>query len=98
AFGLDEDDIERGRVTPNWRSFMAFQIDRNRRLYEEAWPGIGLLNSEGRLAIGAASRLYAAILDDMEAHDYDVFTRRAFVSKRKKIGMIPGIWQEVRSL
>ena len=77
---------------------MAFQIDRNRRLYAEAWPGIALLNADGRMAIGAAARLYEAILDDIELHDYDVFSRRAYVGKAKKLSMLPGIWQEVRKV
>src|SRR3972149_3819523 len=32
TFGLTEDDIALGQVDDRWRSFMRFQIDRNRRL------------------------------------------------------------------
>ena len=39
----------------------------------------------GRLAILLAARLYQAILDDIEAADYDVFTRRAATSTRFKV-------------
>ena len=48
---------------------MRFQIARNRRLYAEAMPGIGLLDASGRFAIAAAAELYRGILDDIEAHD-----------------------------
>ncbi|MEO0138259.1 MAG: squalene/phytoene synthase family protein [candidate division WOR-3 bacterium] len=58
---------------------MHFQIARVRRLYEESLPGIAFLHRDGRFAVTAAE-LYRAILDDIEAHDYDVFTRRAHVS------------------
>ncbi|HET7089414.1 MAG TPA: squalene/phytoene synthase family protein [Anaerolineae bacterium] len=78
-FGIAEDQLAEGRVDDRWRAFMQFQIDRNRRLYEDAWPGIAMLNADGRFAIAAAAMLYRAILDDIEAHDYDVFTRRAHV-------------------
>jgi phytoene synthase len=71
---------------------MRFQIARVRRLYEEAWPGIALLNKDGRFAIAAAGELYRAILDDIEAHDYDVFSRRAHLSAWRKLGRLPGIW------
>jgi phytoene synthase len=91
-FGLTEDDLDKGRVDNRWRRFMRFQIERNRQLYEEAWPGIALLNKDGRFAIAAAAELYRAILDDIEAHDYDVFSRRAHVSKWGKLRMLPGIW------
>ncbi|MEO0169106.1 MAG: squalene/phytoene synthase family protein [candidate division WOR-3 bacterium] len=37
------------------------------------------MHRDGRFAVTAAE-LYRAILDDIEAHDYDVFTRRAHVS------------------
>ena len=96
TFGLGEADLARGQVTEAWRAFMRFQIDRNRRLYAEAWPGIGLLSREGRLAVAAAAELYRAILDDIEAHDYDVFDRRAHVSAAGKLGRLPGIWWRSR--
>jgi 15-cis-phytoene synthase len=93
AFGLSEDDLARGQVDNRWRAFMRFQIERNRGLYAEAWPGIQLLNEDGRFAIAAAGDLYRRILDDIEAHDYDVFTRRAHVgTPRKVLGLIHLWW------
>jgi 15-cis-phytoene synthase len=100
AFGLSDGDIASGATSgqydDRWRSFMAFQIERARRLYDEAWPGIGLLNAEGRLAIAAAAGFYRAILDDIEAHDYDVFSRRARVSTWGKIRRLPAFWWRAR--
>jgi len=92
AFGLTEADLHRGKVDDRWRAFMRFQIERNRRLYSEARPGIALLNRDGRFAVAAASELYCAILSDIEAHDYDVFNRRAHVSAWGKARRLPGIW------
>ncbi len=96
AFGLSEEDIANGRVTDNWRAFMRFQIERNRRLYEEAWPGIYMLNKDGRFAIAAAAELYRAILEDIEHHDYDVFSRRAYIGTWDKLRRLPSIWRESR--
>lgn len=96
AFGLTEGDIAAGVVTEKWRSFMRYQIDRNRRLYQEAWPGIAMLNPEGRLAIAAAAEFYAAILQDIEQHDYDVFSRRAHVGKWGKLRRLPSLWWQTR--
>ena len=92
AFGLAEADLGSGRVDERWRAFMRFQIERNRRLYAEAWPGIAMLSKDGRFAVAAAGELYRAILGDIEAHDYDVFNRRAHVSTAGKLGRLPGIW------
>ncbi|HZD57459.1 MAG TPA: phytoene/squalene synthase family protein [Anaerolineales bacterium] len=98
AFDLSEQDLSRGLVDDRWRAFMRFQIGRNRQLYAEAWPGVGMLNTDGRMAIAAAAKIYGAILDDIEAHDYDVFQRRAHVSTWKKLSMLPGIWWGVHGL
>lgn len=96
AFGLNEDIFNSGVVTPQWRNFMRYQIDRNRRLYAESRDGIAMLDRDGRLAITAASDLYAAILDDIEAHDYDVFCRRAHINTLGKLSRLPGIWRRSR--
>jgi phytoene synthase len=92
AFGLREAEIAAGRVDDRWRNFMRFQIDRNRRLYAEAWPGLAMLNKDGRFAVAVAAALYRAILGDIEAHDYDTFTRRAHVSGTRKLSQLPSIW------
>lgn len=91
-FGLTEEDVACGQVTDSWRAFMRYQIARNRLLYNEAAPGIALLDRDGRFAIAAAAGLYQGILQDIEAHDYDVFSRRAFVNKWGKLRRLPGIW------
>jgi len=92
AFEVREADLAAGRVDDRWRAFMRFQIERNRRLYAEAWPGIALLHKDGRFAVAAAAGLYRAILDDIEAHDYDTFSRRAHVGGARKLSTLPGLW------
>lgn len=95
-FGLNEEDVAAGQVSDRWRTFMRYQIERNRQLYAETMPAIALLDADGRFAIRAAAELYQGILDDIEAHDYDVFTRRAYVSTWGKLRMLPGIWWRSR--
>lgn len=92
AFGLTEEVIAKGIVTEKWREFMRFQIERNRQLYLEAWPGIKMLNKDGRMAIAAAAGLYRGILDDIEKHDYDVFSRRAHIGLWGKLRRLPRLW------
>lgn len=95
-FGVTEADIARGHVNDRWRAFMRYQIARARTLFAEAKLGIGLLASDGRFAIAAASGLYQAILADIETHDYDVFHRRAHVGAWGKLRRLPGIWWTTR--
>lgn len=96
-FGLNEAILAAARVDDRWRAFMRFQIDRVEHLYDEAAPGIALLNADGRFAIAAAAGFYRAILGDIQAHDYDVFNRRAHVGLWGKVSRLPRIWWNSRS-
>jgi 15-cis-phytoene synthase len=91
AFRLSEDDLAVGCRDERWWSFMIYQIARCRRLYAQARPGLGLLHPDGRLAVAAAADLYQGILDDIEAHRYDVFSRRAHLSAAGKLVRLPRI-------
>jgi len=89
---LPQDDLARHgadpwlrRVTPQWRSFMAEQIARNRVLYADAVPGLALLPIASRRCVATALVLYSRILDRIEAADYDVFTRRQRVPAWEKL-------------
>ncbi|KAJ9703017.1 hypothetical protein PVL29_004676 [Vitis rotundifolia] len=87
--GLSDEDIFMGRVTDKWRSFMKDQIKRARMFFDEAEKGITELSSASRWPVWASFLLYRQILDEIEANDYDNFTRRAYVSKAKKIVALP---------
>ncbi len=95
-YGLSEQDIDRmvhtGQIDGRWRRFMAFQLERAHRLYDEAMPGIAYLSPSGRFAISAAAELYRAILGDIARHDTNVFTRRAHTGTIDKLNRLPGIW------
>jgi 15-cis-phytoene synthase len=97
AFGLSESDLAAGQVTDRWRDFMRFQIARARQLYRESLPGVELLHRSGQHAIAAAATIYAAILDDIEANDYDVFSRRAYVDTARKLGHLARTWWSIHS-
>jgi 15-cis-phytoene synthase len=68
-----------------FRDLMRTQIARARAHYARGVGGVARLPGDCRLAILLAARLYQAILDDIEAADYDVFTRRAATSTRFKV-------------
>jgi phytoene synthase len=63
-----------------FRSLMRAQIARARTHYERGFAGVRRLPPDTQFAILLAARLYAAILDEIERADYDVFTRRAATS------------------
>ncbi len=90
---LPQDDLARFGVDPHerradraWGDFMAFQIARNRELYRHADTGIALLPPRSARCVATARRLYAQILDRIEAADYDVFATRVRVPTWRKAG------------
>jgi phytoene synthase len=78
-FGYREEQL-RGHVRNDaFFELMHFQVERARRYYELAMPGIAMLNPEGRFAVKVAADVYAEILARIEASHYDVFDKRAVV-------------------
>ncbi len=74
------------------RADAASRSTRVRAMYAEAEPGIALLASESRFTVRLALGLYRRILERIEANDYDVFTRRAYVPLRTKLLMALATW------
>ena len=77
-------DLERRETTPEWRAFLAYEIERNRALYSFADTGIAMLPPRSARCVGTARVLYAQILDQIERNGYDVFSRRARVPTSRK--------------
>ncbi|XP_058090479.1 phytoene synthase 2, chloroplastic [Magnolia sinica] len=90
--GLSDEDIFAGRVTDKWRTFMKNQIKRARMFFQEAEKGVTELNQASRWPVWASLLLYSRILDEIEANDYNNFTKRAYVSKAKKIMALPAAY------
>jgi 15-cis-phytoene synthase len=85
-FDLDRSVLERRRMTPEFRRFMAFQVARARRWFQRGGQVVSLFPTDGsRLTVRLLQQTYAAILDAIERLDYDVFSSRAFVSGPRKL-------------
>ncbi len=78
-------DPHRRVVDPEWRALMQFEIARCRELYRSGDIGLAMLPPASARCVGAARRLYAQILDRIEANDYDVFLHRATVPTAHKV-------------
>jgi len=78
---------QRGAVAidSTFRGLMRVQIARARAHYDRGLGGVRRLPADSQLAIMLAGQLYRAILDAVEAADYDVFSRRAATSARFKL-------------
>lgn len=90
--GVDRQHLQRGVIDGPIRRLLAEEIARTREIYRSAAPGVRLLHPTSRACVQTALSLYSNILDEIERRDYDVFTTRARVSKRRRITVaIPGL-------
>ena len=85
-FGVTEQALREHRVDESFREMLRFQIERARRYYREAEPGIADLSGpSNRACVRVMSRLYSKILDAIEELGFDVFQNRARVPSRIKV-------------
>ncbi len=98
AFGLTREDVLTGGARlagdERWRPMMAFQIGRARALYEASAPGLSMLAADSRRCAVACAAGYAAILDAIEAQDYDTLTRRARVPIGRRAALLFQVWRD----
>lgn len=97
-FDYTEADLIAGIVDDRWKAMMKFQIRRARNYYKQAEKGIPYLIRDSRLPVWASLMLYQGILSEIEANNYDVFNKRAFVSKYKKTLSLPIAWLRAQVL
>lgn len=89
-FGYTEEDLAAGVDDERFAELMRFEISRARGLYEEADRGLHYIPRGRRYPITVARRLYAAILNRIEARDYDVFSAKASTSATRKLAVAAG--------
>ena len=92
AFGYTEKDLLSGVNDDRWKAAMQYQIKRARDYYQQAEKGIRYLIRDSHLPVWTSLMLYQGILNAIELNDYDVFNKRAFVSKPVKIASLPIAW------
>ncbi|MBX3299398.1 MAG: phytoene/squalene synthase family protein [Acidobacteria bacterium] len=84
-FRITDTDLASQERSERFVEFMRFQIERNRRVYREALPGIPMLHWRGRLAVRISYVLYKAILREIERANYNVFAGRVRTNLGQKL-------------
>jgi len=72
-------------ASPQVRALIAAEVQRARCFYRRAEPGIAMLDPVSQDCVRTAHQLYGEILDEVERLDYDVLSRRAAVSIRRRV-------------
>lgn len=89
GYGLTDEDLRQGKVTPAWTEFMEFQIERAREYYRDSEAGIAHLEADGsQRAVWVMRDVYAGILEEIEKVNYNVFQGRCYVSFPRKCGLV----------
>lgn len=84
-------------IDRTFHELMRAQVARARDHYARGLEGVWRLPVDVQLAILLAGRLYAAILDVIEAANYDVFSQRPATSIRTKLGHLTNSWWMLHS-
>ena len=85
AFGVAEDDIARGRVTPEWRALMELQAARARAHLREGLTLLDRLDRRSAACVATFAGLYGATLDRIEERGFDVFAGPTTLSPLTKL-------------
>lgn len=94
--GVTEFDLRQRRVTPKYIALMRDLDCQARQLYREGWRGLPHLHGPARIAVAVAAKSYEAILGALELNGFDNFNKRAHVSGRHKLAMIPTAFLELQ--
>lgn len=89
-FGLSDDDIAAGRVTPAWQALMAFQGARARDYLAQGRTLLPYLDRRSAACVAGFANLYEATLARIEAGGYDVFGGPPSIPSWKKVAIVAG--------
>ncbi len=87
-FGVTEDTLEGGRATPAFRELLRFQVERTRELFSRGRPLIAEVAGRFSMDLLLFTRGGEAVLDAIEAQDFDVLRKRPVISGVKKAGLL----------
>ncbi|GAA2511071.1 phytoene/squalene synthase family protein [Pilimelia columellifera] len=80
-------DAAAGTASAPTRQLVAYAIERARAHYVAAAPGVAMLDWVSRPCVRVAYLVYGGILDEIARADHDVFSRRAVVSRRRRLAL-----------
>jgi phytoene synthase len=95
-FGVSEDDLRRGRVTPEVAALLQFECDRAHTYYQRAAWQLPATDAMSLVAAEIMGGIYYAILTRIEAANYDVFSSRIRVPRPHRAVIALRIWLQTQ--
>lgn len=94
-FRYSEADLATQTINSKFIELMEFEFHRTEMYYHTAEDSVKKLAS-GQVAVMSALKIYRAILSDIRANRYNVFTRRAGTGPLKKLSLTAKAYLQVR--
>ena len=88
SFGVTEEFLADGVVTPGFRALMRCEVEYTHNLFEEGLPLIERVNRHLAVELDLFSRGGLEILHAIERRDYDVLSARPSISKATKFALL----------
>jgi phytoene synthase len=95
-YGYSEAELLSGTINDAFRELMSFQVERARQFFASGARLVPLVSPDSRACPSALAGVYGAILDRIEASDYDVFASRIGLSPVEKLLLVARLWATSR--
>ena len=95
SFSYTEEQLAKGVFNDDFRSLMAFEVDRTRRMFRQGAELVNRVKGASKLDIALFSRGGLAVLDAIEKLDYNVLKRRPHLSRFKKGRLLFLTWVDM---
>jgi 15-cis-phytoene synthase len=95
-FGVRVEDLRDRRYTPGFADLMAHEAERARRYYRAAAASFPAADARSLIAAEIMGRIYAALLDEIEARGFRVLGERVTLPARRKVTIALGCWARAR--
>lgn len=92
-FGISEDELSAGAMTPGLRELFRFQAERAASYYEQAAPLVAFIEPAGRPVFRAMVGIYRGLLDEIVRRDCDVLAGRVSLPPWRKAAIAWGAWR-----
>ena len=96
TYDYAETDLISGTTNDAFRELMSFQVERARQFFISGMRLVPLVAADSRACPSALAGVYWAILDRIEASEYDVFSRRIGLSPVEKLLLVARLWATSR--
>jgi len=91
-FGVSEQDILDQRATPAFRELMAFQVQRARQTYAQAFSQLASVDRKNQRPGLVMAAIYQTLLNEIERDQFQVLTQRTSLTPLRKLWIAWKTW------